>query len=744
MRSTLFTILLLAFSWPAEAATIVADGTGCTLADAIVAANTNSPTGGCPAGDDTDDTIVLDADVVLTAVEPSSTFVSGGASGLPDVDGDLTITAGLGSVIQRDPSFTCDPMTTDPTFRFLYLAAGSLVLDGLSFEDGCFVSADDPVQGGGMASASGTETELVDVWFRRHGTFATVGEIQGGVVADGGFERRFLGGGFDAIHVEAAARIRGGIFYALTDTPIVIEGTHFLDVTTTAGTSVIGGAIATGDGSLTDAVFSGFEVVAGTTISGGVLNVSPHVLTVERSAFEDLRVTANTGSVTGGAVYTNSAFAVHDTTFEGLSVSSLASSCQGGGIYGVDNAGTSVLERIVVRESTCRGTFSVGGGVYLPSGSVAVRDSLFRDNRVEYTQIGQGGGLATAASPILVERSAFVDNEVVPVGDSSTGNALGGGFSSTGTTTLRNLTVSGNRAVGADGTVAGTDGGDADGGGLWLVNGTLSHLTLEGNVAVAGAGAGGFANGEARSGGVYTANIVEMDNSILSGNSVTSADDETSAEDCWSTGGFTSNGFNLAVAPDVSCDFSTFGDIVGLDPELYPVDDYGCETPLPDGSCLPTAAIDQDSWAVDWGSCADSGAFDDARAFERRVDVVGVSNLVDACDSGAFEAQDSDGDGVTDVPDVCPGSDDAIDGDGDAVPDGCDICPGSDDAIDDDGDGVPDGCDICLGDDQTGDGDGDGVCADLDCDDTDPANACALFADGFESGDTLAWSSADP
>lgn len=154
MRSTLFAILILAFAWPAGGATIVADGTTCTLADAIVAANTNSPTGGCPAGDDTDDTIVLDADVVLTAVEPSSTFAGGGQSGLPDVDGDLTITAGLGSAIQRDPSFTCDAVTTDPTFRFLYLAAGSLVLDGLSFEDGCFVSTASPTARPGAAGST--------------------------------------------------------------------------------------------------------------------------------------------------------------------------------------------------------------------------------------------------------------------------------------------------------------------------------------------------------------------------------------------------------------------------------------------------------------------------------------------------------------------------------------------------------------------------------------------------------------
>ena len=121
---------------------------------------------------------------------------------------------------------------------------------------------------------------------------------------------------------------------------------------------------------------------------------------------------------------------------------------------------------------------------------------------------------------------------------------------------------------------------------------------------------------------------------------------------------------------------------------------------------------------------------------------------------GVCEGPDSDGDGVADVCDICPGFDDHLDADGDGVPDGCDICPGYDDHLDADSDGVPDGCDICLGDDATGDGDGDGVCADRDCDDGDnqaqfPDNCgvcggddstCLIFRDGFETGDTSGWS----
>lgn len=58
---------------------------------------------------------------------------------------------------------------------------------------------------------------------------------------------------------------------------------------------------------------------------------------------------------------------------------------------------------------------------------------------------------------------------------------------------------------------------------------------------------------------------------------------------------------------------------------------------------------------------------------------------------------DSDGDGVLDDCDQCPGFDDALDGDGDSIPDDCDACPGFDDLLDADGDTVPDGCDACPG-----------------------------------------------
>ena len=90
---------------------------------------------------------------------------------------------------------------------------------------------------------------------------------------------------------------------------------------------------------------------------------------------------------------------------------------------------------------------------------------------------------------------------------------------------------------------------------------------------------------------------------------------------------------------------------------------------------------------------------------------------------------DSDGDGVPDSDDICPGFDDNSDTDGDLVPDGCDpcpndsendadgdgvcgdvdTCPGGDDNQNADGDALPDFCDVCPLDEQN-DADDDGIC----------------------------------
>ena len=69
----------------------------------------------------------------------------------------------------------------------------------------------------------------------------------------------------------------------------------------------------------------------------------------------------------------------------------------------------------------------------------------------------------------------------------------------------------------------------------------------------------------------------------------------------------------------------------------------------------------------------------------------GVADCIDQC-PGEPDA-DSDGDGVADCIDQCPGGPDT-DSDGDGALDCDDVCPGFDDTVDCNGNGVPDACDV--------------------------------------------------
>ena len=132
----------LALGAPAAwAATITVDtnsgGTGgpsCTLRDAITAANTDAPTGGCPAGSGTD-TIILPTGATI-----SLTGADNPNNGLPVATSTISI-QGNGATIQGNN-----------TFRILDINGGSLTIDGTTISGG---SAD---SGGGIRVNGGTLT----------------------------------------------------------------------------------------------------------------------------------------------------------------------------------------------------------------------------------------------------------------------------------------------------------------------------------------------------------------------------------------------------------------------------------------------------------------------------------------------------------------------------------------------------------------------------------------------------------
>jgi len=117
-------IVVLLLLTPVYATTIVVDETTCTLVDAITAANTDTDTGGCPAGFDAD-TIRLTADVTLTTVDNSQ---EGDDIGLPVIASAITV-VGSDFTIERDAS-------APPFILFWVASDGRLSLNDVTLRNG--------------------------------------------------------------------------------------------------------------------------------------------------------------------------------------------------------------------------------------------------------------------------------------------------------------------------------------------------------------------------------------------------------------------------------------------------------------------------------------------------------------------------------------------------------------------------------------------------------------------------------
>jgi len=177
----------------------------------------------------------------------------------------------------------------------------------------------------------------------------------------------------------------------------------------------------------------------------------------------------------------------------------------------------------------------------------------------------------------------------------------------------------------------------------------------------------------------------------------------TAGGNCSNDGAIASGGYNLD--SDGTCGFTAEGDLSNTAPLLGPLQDNGGFT--------FTHALLPGSPAIDAGNptCPPPGT--DQRGKARPAD--GDCDSAARCDIGAYEAFDTDCDGVFDVADNCPNISNPgqEDGDGDRAGDVCDNCPGDPnlDQIDADGDGVGDVCDNCPDDANSGqeDSDSDGV-----------------------------------
>lgn len=450
-----FVALAALFAIELHAAEIVANGTTCSLANAIVAANTDTATGGCAAGSGAD-LIQLDADVTLTTAVTSA--VEGGPSGLPAVSSVITLRARAGDLVERSAALGC--VREDATaFRLFHVASGGdLTLAGLTLRNGCIAPASASVvgSGGAVLAQSGAALRLEGCTLEASSIVATIppvgspGSVRGGAVA-------VLGGFLEIVDSTFSSNLavghesRGGAIH-VEDGEVgsivrsVIENNHAAPVPDFSGSSALlsaGGGLSlqrTSTGTLAQLIFEtntagimpggstrgGVSVGGGLSVDGGrvaLVRDSVFVGNVARAGnFSSLGASAAMGGAIGNAGVID---ALVRSTFSENQVLGFGTGAGRGG--GIDNGGRiGLIEAATLTGNTARGGTGHmlqngpgrGGGID-NRGQIArlVSTTLAGNLSAPGSGIvadGRGGGLCTGpaeeGSTLTIENTLIADN----------------------------------------------------------------------------------------------------------------------------------------------------------------------------------------------------------------------------------------------------------------------------------------------------------------------------------------------
>ena len=532
---------------PAAKPAIINLGAGCTLTDAVLSANTDSPIGSCAMGSGAD---VINLE---TGVNVSLSRYGATPNGLPIITSNITINGG-GVEISRNVSDL-------EKFRLMEVstASGILTLNSLTLTGGHAYSGDFPdfhggaiylhdsaslvgnhltvdlntsssesfrAGNGGGINATGADVELNNSVVTNNQSFSQGGGIY---VSYGSLtisntevsanSSRTAGGGIRLI----AANLNG-------DTVTISNNTAGTDTTS-------------GDGGGINAFYNSNVILTSSTIEanhatgvGGGLDsdfLSPLTLT-------DTQVNANTAVYEGGGLYLQRTAVV---TFTGGSLNNNTAGLHGGGVYARytssitlqsttvsgNSAGTGQASRygggalvtesatLISNDTLWSNNFSRYGGAIAIRGSLAeavtinINNSTFTGN----SAAAQGGALRVRfGHSTSITQSTFTQNHATNAGGAilnSSGNMVvqdstvfnnssnsGAGLFNSGELTLVNSTVSAN--------TANTDGGGVA---MGYASTTLINSTILGNQVLGGTGGGVWINSGA-AGSIY--------NSIIAGN----------------------------------------------------------------------------------------------------------------------------------------------------------------------------------------------------------------------------------
>ncbi len=365
---------------PVHAATITVDQINCTLANAILSANTNAGVGGCAAGSPGLDTIELQIDATLSSSAGSFYFAQ---SALPMITEDLII-EGNGNVIERTPNAIVMRVMTvneaNVTLRNTTIMGGNdgpgggiyVRNGGLTLENSNIVDNIISTQGAGLFLL---ESDLV----------MTGSTLSGNEAGDEG------GALFFSNSVNGKATISNSTF---TDNQAEVGGAVY---------------IASGTVDILDSVISGNDA----SEDGGGIHQPSGTLTVERTTLDD-----NTAPAYGGSISTSG-----DLNLSYSTVSN-SNAYAGGGLF-VGRSGQATISNSTFSGNHAEnrgGAISFAGGKDFGQPAHVITHSTITDNTTD----GDGGGIFQFGSiynpDIELDYSIVSGNSAVGDGDEIRGD----------------------------------------------------------------------------------------------------------------------------------------------------------------------------------------------------------------------------------------------------------------------------------------------------------------------------------
>jgi hypothetical protein len=335
-------LFLLAPWMAAQAADITVDESICTLADAITAANTDTATGDCPAGDSGADTIILEADVTLAAA-------------LPQISSPVTIEGG-GHFISGN--------NDENVGSVLHITAtGNLTLNEITVKDGNKMGNGERTKGGGIYN-EGTVT-------------LTNSTVSGNTVYDPSSSKGWAAG--------------GGIYNDNNGTVTLTNSTVSGNTASPSPRYSSGGGIHNvGTVILTNSTVSGNTAYSSWSYGGGIYNDGTVTLmnsTVSgNTSSSSIFASASHSSSHGGGICSlNGTVTLTNSTVSGNTAisSSSGSWSAGGGIYN-DNEGIVTLTNSTVSGNTVAvaSIYYSGGGIcnYRGRGTITLQSTVISGN----------------------------------------------------------------------------------------------------------------------------------------------------------------------------------------------------------------------------------------------------------------------------------------------------------------------------------------------------------------------------